>query len=156
VENILQIKILSELPPPLHTQIQTQTQVQTQNQMQIQAQTQNQVQILNPTTTQPTNTVSPAKEVILVETESFLKPRLAQYIENRKNEIGNVLDALARKDYEHIITIGHNVAGTAGIYGMMALSELARKLEQAAIEANIEKIAESIREMESYIDRVRF
>jgi signal transduction histidine kinase/CheY-like chemotaxis protein len=107
----------------------------------------------NSRSTNPANTTG---ELIYVETESFLKPRLAQYIENRKNEISTILDALATQDYESIITIGHNVSGTAGIYGMMGLSEIARNVERAAAEANVELIAILIREMESYLNRVRF
>jgi CheY-like chemotaxis protein len=96
------------------------------------------------------------EEYILIETESFLRPRLAQYIENRKNELGNIQEAIAKNDYESIITIGHNVAGTSGIYGMMGLSELARKVEQAAIANNTVEILVLIKEMDYYLKRVRF
>jgi signal transduction histidine kinase/CheY-like chemotaxis protein/HPt (histidine-containing phosphotransfer) domain-containing protein len=97
-----------------------------------------------------------SSDLLYVETESFLKPRLAQYVDNRRQDITILTTALAQKEFERIITIGHNVAGTAGIYGMMGLTELSRKLERAAGESNIQEISNLIKEIESYLDRVRF
>jgi signal transduction histidine kinase/CheY-like chemotaxis protein len=99
---------------------------------------------------------TPNNSLIKIEVENFLKPRLAQYIENRKKEIKIILEAIDRSDYECIINIGHNVSGTAGIYGMMELTELARKLEKSASSPNKEELFLIVKEIEFFLNRIYF
>lgn len=94
-------------------------------------------------------------ELIYIEPERFLKPRLAQYLENRRNDLNTIEELLKNNDYENIITIGHNVAGTAGTYGMLGLTDLSRKIEHAAMQANTEEIYELLKQVRVYLTKVR-
>jgi HPt (histidine-containing phosphotransfer) domain-containing protein len=94
-------------------------------------------------------------DYIFIETESFLKPRVAQYLENRRNDLVSIEDLIQKKDFESIATIGHNVSGTAGTYGMLGLTELSRKIEHAAMESNSEELLDLLKKIQKYLSKVR-
>ncbi|MCM2278937.1 MAG: response regulator [Oligoflexia bacterium] len=91
---------------------------------------------------------------IRVEVEDFLKPRLAAYLQNRIAEIQVLTEALGARDFERIAVIGHNVAGTAGIYGMDELSRLASQMEQVARRSDPTGITATLERIQSYLERV--
>ncbi|MCM2321849.1 MAG: response regulator [Oligoflexia bacterium] len=91
---------------------------------------------------------------IQLEVEDFVRPRLAAYVKNRISDLAVLRDALTAKDFARLMTIGHNTAGTAGIYGMTELTDLAAQLEQSAKRGDITAVAALIERMEGYLTRV--
>ena len=84
-----------------------------------------------------------------------LAPHSARFVENRKSELGTILDALERGDYHAIRTIGHNLKGAGGGFGMMAVSDLGKTLESAAMERNAEVVRTVVDALRDYLGRVK-
>ncbi len=92
---------------------------------------------------------------IEVRVDPRLAPHTARFVENRKNELGTILDALAHGDYHAIRTIGHNLKGAGGGFGMMAVSDMGKTLEAAAMERNAEVVRTVVDALRDYLGRVR-
>jgi CheY-like chemotaxis protein len=93
------------------------------------------------------------------EIEVRVDPRLAahtaKFVENRKGELGTILDLLARGDFHAIRTIGHNLKGAGGGFGMMVISDLGKTLETAAVKRDAGVVRTVVEELRAYLSRVR-
>ena len=63
-----------------------------------------------------------------------------EFLENRRKEIAQLPDALARGDFKQIRIWGHNMAGCGEGYGFPAISEIGRYLETAALAGDADAV----------------
>jgi HPt (histidine-containing phosphotransfer) domain-containing protein len=79
---------------------------------------------------------------------------LPGYIDRRRIELAVVEKALAAHDFAGLATIGHNVKGTAGSYGISGLGEFADQLYTAAVNKNHEACRLAFEGYREYLARV--
>ncbi len=92
------------------------------------------------------------KITVLVDAE--LEEIVPGYLENRRNDVGSLLQALERGDYETIRILGHGMKGSGGGFGFDAITEMGHLLEIAAKEENTEAIGKTVGELSAYLERV--
>ncbi|MFI5298131.1 MAG: ATP-binding protein [Polyangiales bacterium] len=85
---------------------------------------------------------------------------LPRYVANRRRDLGAMRDALARGDLRVVETLAHNMKGTGRSYGMRIVSELGRAIEQAILDADVEragnligKLSDTLADDESSVSR---
>lgn len=73
--------------------------------------------------------------------------------------LGEMLESLyaswRKKDLPGLQSLGHDIKGTAGMYGLAAISQLAGKLEKAAREHDFQKITSIIGDLEEKYAQIR-
>lgn len=93
-------------------------------------------------------------EKIVIQADPEIANLIPGYLENRKNDIARMLEALGKGDYETIAFIGHSMRGSGAGYGFSAISEIGTALEQAAKHTNTDEITRRIGELAVYIGQV--
>ena len=58
-------------------------------------------------------------------------------------------------NFEFIQRIGHKLAGNAGSYGFMELTNIGKKIEESDMEENVMGIVEGLNLMVSYLDDIK-
>jgi Hpt domain len=61
---------------------------------------------------------------------------------------------LEKNDFEAIRMLGHSMKGAGGGYGFDGVTEIGRNLEEAAKEADSNKIRNGVHELAEYLRRV--
>ncbi|HEX2056158.1 MAG TPA: PAS domain S-box protein [Nitrospiraceae bacterium] len=95
-----------------------------------------------------------AEEKFVLEISAELEALMPKFFANRRRDAGEILDALAKGDFNKIRTIGHGVKGAGGTYGSSVISQLGASIEQAAIEQRADAIEKDVRALIGYLDRV--
>jgi len=91
---------------------------------------------------------------ITVQINIALKNFIPGYIQNRHNDIKNILNALEQKDYETIESVGHKMAGNGGAYGFDQISDIGLCIEKAAKDKNDKEIQKWQNVLMSYLDNL--
>jgi HPt (histidine-containing phosphotransfer) domain-containing protein len=89
----------------------------------------------------------PSSEIPLDGLEGFV----AEFLENRKEELANLKLALNEVDYLSIRSIAHKWRGIAAPYGFGTLGQLATELEQCGEDKELERCKSIASEIESYL-----
>lgn len=92
---------------------------------------------------------------IIVRIDPDLKEIIPSFIENRRNDIYTINDAIKKNDYETIRIIGHSMKGAGGGYGFDAISDIGAAIETAAKKKNQKGITEQLNILSSYLKRVK-
>ncbi len=79
---------------------------------------------------------------------------MPKFFANRRRDAGEILDALAKGNFDRIRAVGHGVKGAGGTYGSTVISRLGARIEQAAVEQKPEAIDADVRALLDYLDRV--
>lgn len=96
-----------------------------------------------------------AVDRIQVSVESWLKPVVGGYLENRRGDVVKLRTALDSGDYAMIRTLGHQMAGTGGAYGFEPITEIGSALEESALAGDPARTRTSIEELDRYLNAVR-
>ncbi|MFQ6030811.1 MAG: Hpt domain-containing protein [Dehalococcoidia bacterium] len=94
------------------------------------------------------------EERIIVQVEAYLESILPDFLARRRGDIESLRQALEQGDFESLRVFGHRMKGTGGAYGLDAVSDLGRTLEQAAQEENCAAMQGLLNLFEEYFDRV--
>lgn len=78
---------------------------------------------------------------------------MGQYLEHRRQDVENLGTALEAADFEKIRTTGHNLFGSGAAYGLHDISTIGASIENAAAEADAERIGSLIGELREFLDR---
>ena len=76
------------------------------------------------------------------------------YLEKRRKEIPQYLQALENQDFDAIRMLGHKMKGTGAGYGFEELTSLGGAIEQAALHKDIPEIRVKVEEFARYVDAV--
>lgn len=87
--------------------------------------------------------------------DPIVKDLLPGYLERRREELVTLSNSLAAGDFEGLRTIGHNLHGSGGAYGLPRMSELGKALEVASRDHDEKSIRETLHEMHSYLDSLQ-
>jgi HPt (histidine-containing phosphotransfer) domain-containing protein len=93
---------------------------------------------------------------IIVWVDPDLLDIIPAFLQNRKEDICSILEALEIEDYETIRILGHSMKGSGGGYGFHVITDIGRSLEEAAKKKDDDEIKKWIGELSHYLERVRW
>lgn len=91
------------------------------------------------------------KIVIRIEDEDLVG-LIPSYLENRRNDVALLHDALAQGNYEMVRNLGHKMKGSGGGYGLDRISEIGHHLEVAAKIQDSAAIKHEIAALQGFLD----
>ncbi len=94
------------------------------------------------------------KDTILVRANSRLTDLIPGFLQNRRNDVVSILDAVKRGDFATVENLGHGMKGAGGSWGFPGISDIGAALEQAAASADSGASRKWVDELSSYLDRV--
>ncbi len=75
-------------------------------------------------------------------------------MQNRRQDVIAMLDALDRGDLGTVESLGHGMKGSGSSYGFQAITDIGAALEQAAERADTGASRKWVGELSRYLDRV--
>jgi CheY-like chemotaxis protein len=97
---------------------------------------------------------SSRKDTILVRANPKFADLIPGFLQNRRHDVIEMLDALDRGDFETVESLGHDMKGAGGNYGFQAITDIGAALEQAAESADTDASRKWVDELSRYLDRV--
>jgi HPt (histidine-containing phosphotransfer) domain-containing protein len=79
---------------------------------------------------------------------------MPRFLQNRRQDVIVMLDALERGDLETVQRLGHGMKGAGGSYGLQAITDIGAALEKAAGSADTDTSRKWVGELSRYLDRV--
>jgi PAS domain S-box-containing protein len=105
----------------------------------------------------PTGKVSGRDDnTIIVEVDHRFADLVPEYLTNCKQSVVAALEALEKADFKAVSFLAHQMIGSGGAYGFVAISEIGAALQDAAADADAEASRKWIGALSSYLDRVEF
>ena len=100
------------------------------------------------------NEESSRKDMIFVRAIPKLADLTPGFLQNRRQDVVAMLDALGRGDFATVESLGHGMKGAGGSWGFQAITDIGAALEQAAESADTEASRKWVGELSRYLDRV--
>src|SRR6266542_2727566 len=97
---------------------------------------------------------SSRKDTILVRANPKFEDMIPVFLQNCRQNVIAMLDALDRGDFETVEILGHGMRGAGGSYGFQAITDIGAALEQAAESADTDVSRKWVGELSRYLDRV--
>jgi PAS domain S-box-containing protein len=97
---------------------------------------------------------SSRKDTILVRANPKFADMIPVFLQNCRQNVIAMLDALDRGDFETVEILGHGMRGAGGSYGFQAITDIGAALEQAAESADTDASRKWVGELSRYLDRV--
>jgi len=94
------------------------------------------------------------KDTILVRANPKFADMIPGFLQNRRQDVIAMLDALDRGDFETVESLGHGMKGAGGSFGFEAITDIGAALEQAAASADTDASRNWVGELSSYLARV--
>ena len=91
---------------------------------------------------------------IVVHVDPEIADLVPGFLENRRKDTNTIGEALTRGDFETVRILGHSMKGAGGSYGFDAITDIGRRLEQAALAKNANEIKSVTAELSAYLDDV--
>lgn len=91
----------------------------------------------------------------VVRPDPDLEDLIPSFMNNRRNDVIEIRQALGRSDYEHIQRTAHTLKGICRPYGFGQLEMLSKELEVAAQSEDTQKVGQIADEMQGYLENVR-
>jgi HPt (histidine-containing phosphotransfer) domain-containing protein len=88
--------------------------------------------------------------------ESDLFDLADDYLAKRKLELGNIPNLVESGDYSSIESIGHKLQGNADLFGLNAIAQTGRILEDLAKERAGDRVVKLAEQMLAYLGQVEF
>ena len=96
---------------------------------------------------------SSRKDRVLANTKLKIVDRSPLFLQNCRQNLVTMLDALDRGDFETVGFLGHGMRGAGGMFGFQAITDIGAALEQAAESADIDATRKWMVELSGYLDR---
>jgi HPt (histidine-containing phosphotransfer) domain-containing protein len=93
-------------------------------------------------------------ERIVVQIDQDLSDLVPGFLSRKGEDARAVLAAAERTDAEAIARLGHKMKGEGGSYGLDAVTDIGRDLEQAGKDQDFETAARLARELENCLERL--
>ena len=91
---------------------------------------------------------------IQVRADARLRAVIPEYLQNRRDDVQAIREALESLDYEKIRELGHKMHGSGSGYGFPRITEIGQALENACRERSADAIHSRIAELSTYLDRI--
>jgi HPt (histidine-containing phosphotransfer) domain-containing protein len=96
-----------------------------------------------------------SEEVPVARVASWLSKLIPRFMQNRRDEIAILREAIDRGDYARIRSLGHNLKGIGPSYGFEPLCALGLELERAAAAGDGSALSVATDALETYVTRVQ-
>ena len=93
-------------------------------------------------------------DAILVRADPKFADLIPGFLQNRRQDVIALLDALDRGDFVTVESLGHGMKGAGGSWGFQAITDIGAALEQAAGSADTDASRRWVGELSRYLDRV--
>ena len=80
---------------------------------------------------------------------------IPRYLENRWSDIRAIEVALEKEDFETVRLLGHSMKGSGGGYGLHAVTDIGREIEEAAKAADPDTTREWLDKLADFLERVK-
>jgi PAS domain S-box-containing protein len=94
------------------------------------------------------------KDTILVRVNPKLADLIPRFLQNRREDVIAMLDALDGANFETVESLGHGMKGAGESYGFQGITDIGAALEQTAENADIDASRKLVGELSRYLDRV--
>ena len=94
------------------------------------------------------------KDTILVRTKPKFADLIPAYLQNCRQNVIAMADALDRVDFETVTFLGHQMKGSGGAFGFQAITDIGAALQEAGESADTAASRKSMGDLSSYLDRV--
>jgi HPt (histidine-containing phosphotransfer) domain-containing protein len=94
------------------------------------------------------------QNAIVVRADPKFADLIPGFLQNRRNDVGMILEALDRGDFETVERLGHGMKGAGGSWGFQDISDVGASLEQAALKADADASRKWVGQLSRYLDRV--
>jgi PAS domain S-box-containing protein len=97
---------------------------------------------------------SPPKAPVLVLAYPKLAARIPAFLQNRRQDVATMRDALDRGDFDTVARLGHGMKGAGASFGFQPITDIGAALEQEAASADAAAARRWVAELSAYLDRV--
>jgi PAS domain S-box-containing protein len=97
---------------------------------------------------------SSRKDTILVRANPKFADLIPGFLQNRRQDVTTILNALDRGDFEIVESLGHCMKGAGGSYGFQVITNIGAALERAAESVDADVSRKWVGELSRYLDRV--
>jgi HPt (histidine-containing phosphotransfer) domain-containing protein len=97
---------------------------------------------------------SSRKDTILVHANPKFADLIPVFLQNCRQNVMVMLDALDRGDIGTVEILGHGMRGAGASYGFQAITDIGADLERAAESVDIDASRKWVDELSRYLDRV--
>ena len=97
---------------------------------------------------------SDRRDTILVRANPTLADLIPAFLQNRRQDVNAMLDALDGSDFATVENLGHDMKGAGGSWGFQGITDIGAALEKAAENADNEGSRRWVGELTRYLDRV--
>jgi HPt (histidine-containing phosphotransfer) domain-containing protein len=97
---------------------------------------------------------SSRKDTILVRANPKFADLIPGFLQNRRQDVIAMLDALDRGNFETVESLGHGMKGAGGSWGFQAITDIGAALELAGESADTVASHKWVGELSTYLDRV--
>lgn len=91
----------------------------------------------------------------LGQIDPVVRGLLPGYLERRDAELVTFNALLASEDFDQIRTMGHNLSGSGGAYGLQELTEIGRRIETAAKERDGNALGNEFERLALFLQSVK-
>jgi CheY-like chemotaxis protein/HPt (histidine-containing phosphotransfer) domain-containing protein len=98
--------------------------------------------------------VTVSQEPIVVQLDQDLSDLIPGFLARKREDAGAILAAAEHGESETIARLGHKMKGEGGSYGLDAISDIGRELEQAAQLADLDAARRLARFLMNFLDRL--
>jgi HPt (histidine-containing phosphotransfer) domain-containing protein len=93
-------------------------------------------------------------EAVLAVVKSNITDRIPAYLQNCRQNVIDIRDALDRVDFETVTILGHNMSGSGGMFGFQAITDIGAALQQAGESADTQASRKWVGELHNYLQSV--
>ncbi|OPY72946.1 MAG: Autoinducer 2 sensor kinase/phosphatase LuxQ [Syntrophorhabdus sp. PtaU1.Bin058] len=97
----------------------------------------------------------PGDNAAVITINKDLEDLIPGYLENRRKDIASIKEALEKDDFEVIRILGHSMKGSGGGYGFNAITEIGKKIDEAAKNMDKKGITEQVEELSAYLHNIK-
>jgi response regulator RpfG family c-di-GMP phosphodiesterase len=91
---------------------------------------------------------------IVLRVRTSLADRAPAYLQNCRQNVIVMLDALDRVDFETVASLGHQMRGSGGAYGFQPITDICTALQEAGEIADADVSRKWVGELSNYLDRI--
>jgi HPt (histidine-containing phosphotransfer) domain-containing protein len=94
------------------------------------------------------------RDVVRPLAKSSITDQIPAFLQNCRQNVIDIQDALDRVDFETVSILGHNMSGSGGMFGFQAITDIGGALQQAAQSADTAASRKWVGELSSYLHSV--
>ena len=92
------------------------------------------------------------EERIKIQIDRDLEDLIPGYLQNRREDVRTIQEALQKGEFEIIRVLGHRMKGSGGGYGLEEISAIGQKLEASAKNGDSGTISSQMARLAEYLD----